>query len=91
MKDTDNTKNTSKHSLGRRILEFIAFLVLYTLFFIGLELLWNKFITGNGFTFDPAQLPWIITSGIIIWTVFLAVELRRNKSGKTDEEDKTEK
>ena len=87
MKNIFKTKITKTDTLGRKALEFIAFLVLYSLFFSVMELLWNKFIAGNGFTFDPGQIPWILVSGTIIWTVFLIFDIRRDRKDNSDKEE----
>lgn len=76
-------KNNKKNTFARKALWLTGFVITFTVCYIGLELLWNRFIAGNGFTVDMQKLPGETVSAVFIGAMILYI----NRNKKTDEEN----
>jgi len=76
-------KNNKKNTFARKVLWLAGFVVTFVVCYIGLELLWNRFIAGSGFTVDMEKLPGEAASAVFIGAMILYI----NRNKKTDEEN----
>ena len=84
MKNIFRTKVNKDDTLARKALWLAGFVILFMVCYIGLELLWNRFITGKGFWLDEGKLPGEIFSAFFIgWlTMYFITHSSKNAEEK---------
>ena len=82
MKNIFTAKISKTDTLAHKALWLTGFVVMYMLCYTGLELLWNKLVTGSDFTFNVEQLPGETLSAILIGALTMYFMFSSEKSKK---------